>query len=283
MKKIIPVIIGPTASGKSSFALKIAQQTKGEIINADSLQVYKDLTVLSARPPLHEQQGINHHLYGYMDAYSTCSVADWLLQVKTVLKDIKNPIFVGGTGLYIKALTEGISPMPDIDEAIRKQVRELPIEDVQKLLIDCKAIDPQRQRRALEVQLSTGKPLSYFQQQPKTKIINKEFQIFFLNPPRDILYQRCNQRFLNMLDNGAIQEVIHLQKINASGGVKKAIGVLEISKWLTGEFSKEKMIETATKETRHYAKRQITWFKNQFSNAIVFKNDDETDILKRYF
>lgn len=283
MKKIIPVIVGPTASGKSAFAIEIAKKINAEIINADSLQVYSDLHILSARPTKAEQQNIPHHLYGYIDAYSTCSVASWLNDVKNKLETVENPLFVGGTGLYISALTQGISPMPAVDENIREDVRKMDIADVQKRLIDCKAIDPQRQRRALEIQLSTGKPLSFFQNQPKIKIIDKDFQIFFLNPPRDILYQRCNSRFIKMLDCGAINEVIRLNNIKATGGVLKAIGVSQIKKYLDNEITKEQMIDLATKETRHYAKRQITWFKNQFPKAITLTNETQLEILETYF
>ena len=283
MKKPIPVIAGPTASGKTNFSLQAANRLNAHIINADSLQVYKDILVLSARPSTEEQQGIPHHLYGYVDAYTTMSVATWLNDVSPLLKEIQTPLFVGGTGLYIKSLTEGISVIPEVDPVVRQQVREMPIEEVQSKVINCTAIDQQRLRRALEVQLSTGKPLSYFQEQPKVKITDKEFQIFFLNPDRETLYNRCNQRFIQMLETGAIDEVKHLNQINATGGVKKAIGVLQISKWLNNEISKDEMIENATKETRHYAKRQVTWFKNQFPNAVVFQPHETGEILDTYF
>lgn len=283
MKKPIPIIAGPTAGGKSAFALKVANRLNAQIINADSLQVYKDILILSARPTVEEQKGILHHLYGYIDAYTTMSVASWLTNVKECLDKIETPIFVGGTGLYIKALTEGISTIPEVDPFVRELVRQMPIEEVHAKVVDCTAIDPQRLRRALEVQLSTGKPLKYFQDQPKVKITDKEFQIFFLNPDRNDLYNRCNKRFINMLEIGAIEEVKHLNKINATGGVKKAIGVNQISKWLNNEISKEQMIEEATKETRHYAKRQVTWFKNQFPNAVSFKPSEISDILNIYF
>ena len=283
MKKPIPIIAGPTAGGKTKFSLQAANRLNAHIINADSLQVYKDILILSARPSIEEQQGIPHHLYGYIDAYTTINVASWLNDVSTLLETIQTPLFVGGTGLYIKSLTEGISVIPEVDPLIRQQVRDMPIEEVQSKVINCSAIDQQRLRRALEVQLSTGKPLSYFQEQPKTKITDKEFQIFFLNPDRETLYNRCNQRFIQMLEMGAIDEVKHLIKINATGGVKKAIGVSQISKWLNNEISKEEMIENATKETRHYAKRQVTWFKNQFPNAVVFQPHETGEILNTYF
>ncbi len=283
MQKTIPIIVGPTASGKSAFSLKLAQQINGEIINADSLQVYKDILILSARPSVQEQRGIPHHLYGYLDAYTTPSVASWLEDVKSTLQTIKTPLFVGGTGMYIKALTEGISPIPEVDENIRELVRQMPLEEVKSKVINCKAIDPQRLRRALEVQLTTGKPLQYFQELPKTKIIDKDFEIYFLNPDRAWLYERCDQRFIQMLQQGAIEEVKHLKKINATGGITKAIGIKQISQWLDGEISNEEMILKATQATRHYAKRQVTWFKNQFPKAISFKPNEIDEVLKTIF
>lgn len=283
MQKTIPIIVGPTASGKSSFALKLAKHIEGEIVNADALQVYQDLTILSARPTFDEQQGIPHHLYGYLDFNTTASVTSWLNDVKSIINSLKNPIFVGGTGMYIKTLVEGISPMPDIDPNIRELVRNMPIEEIKAKVIDCNAQDPQRLKRALEIQLTTGKSIKYFQEQPKIKIINENFKIFFLNPDRAWLYQRCNSRFIQMLQNGAIDEVKYLKSNNASGGVTKAIGYKQISDWIDNQITNKEMIIKATQETRHYAKRQITWFKNQFKNAITFTPENADNILKEYF
>lgn len=283
MQKTIPIIVGPTASGKSSFALKLAKHIEGEIVNADALQVYQDLTILSARPTFDEQQGIPHHLYGYLDFNTTASVTSWLNDVKSIINSLKNPIFVGGTGMYIKTLVEGISPMPDIDPNIRELVRNMPIEEIKERVIDCNAQDPQRLKRALEIQLTTGKSIKYFQEQPKIKIINENFKIFFLNPDRAWLYQRCNSRFIQMLQNGAIDEVKYLKSNNASGGVTKAIGYKQISDWIDNQITNKEMIIKATQETRHYAKRQITWFKNQFKNAITFTPENADNILKEYF
>ena len=283
MQKPIPIIVGPTASGKSAFSIQVAKRTNGEVINADSLQVYKDLKILSARPSLEEQEGIKHHLYGYMSAFETSSVMGWLKDVKDIINQVENPIFIGGTGLYVKALTEGISPMPDIPDEIRNLVRQMDIEEVKSKVKGCSAIDPQRLRRALEVELSTGKPFSYFQNLEKIKVIDKKFQIFFLNPPRNILYERCDKRFIQMLSQGAIEEVKYLQEIKATGGVTKAIGVKQISQWLNNEISNKEMIEEACKETRHYAKRQVTWFKNQFDNKITFTPEKTKEVLKTYF
>lgn len=274
MTQKIYVIAGPTAGGKSGLALQLAQEINGEIINADSLQVYQDLHILSARPDEAETRLVPHHLYGYLDCYSVCSVFEWLSQAKEACKNIQHPIFVGGTGMYIQALVDGISMMPTIDLDIRERVRQMPLEEVQKLVQDCKATDPQRLRRALEVQLSSGKTLAYFQAQPKIKVIDGDFKVFFLNPPRTTLYERCNQRFEQMIAKGAIDEVTQLQEKGATGGVLKAIGVSEISSFLKQEISLEQMIERSQLATRHYAKRQVTWFKHQLKSVVLLDKED---------
>ncbi len=279
MKRKMYVIAGPTASGKSDLAVLLAQHLRGEVINADSLQVYADLQVLSARPQERDMHGVPHHLYGFMDAYSSCSVNDWLLQVRQKTETIKMPVFVGGTGMYISALIEGISPIPDIDPQIRERVRQMDMAQVCSLVQECSATDPQRLKRALEVQLTTGKPISYFQNLPKVKQVDADFQVIFVNPPRDILYDRCNRRFDKMIELGAIDEVKELIAKNASGGVLKAIGVSEIKAYLAGEFSLDIMRNKAMQATRHYAKRQLTWFRNQLKNPIVLSQTDVSSLF----
>lgn len=274
MSNPIYVILGPTGSGKSALALSLAHSVSGEIINADALQVYADLEVLSARPCVTDMQDIKHYLYGYKDAYSSCSVADWLQDAKEVLNTVKTPVFVGGTGMYLSSLINGVSPIPDIDPLIREQVRQMDIQSVQSQVQDKRFSDPQRLRRALEVELSTGKTLSYFQSLEKIKITDRYFKIFFVNPPRDVLYDRCNKRFLKMIESGAIDEVKHLEQIHATGGVLKAIGVKEIKAYLQGEMSFDMMIEKASQATRNYAKRQVTWFKNQIKDAVCVTDSE---------
>ncbi len=276
--KKIRVIIGPTASGKSALAIKIAKEIDGSVINADAMQIYKDLTLISARPTSQEMQGIPHLLYGYADAYFQSSVQDWLSRVVPVLKETENPVLVGGTGLYISSLVNGINRIPDVDEDIRKQVRNMDIDDVRKQVIDCPAVDPQRLRRALEVQLTTGKPLSYFTKQPKEKLLDADFQIIFVNPPRSFLYERCAIRFHQMIEQGGIQEIEHLLTLKPTGGVLKAIGVPEIISYLQGDISKEEMCEQAILSTRHYAKRQITWFRHQIKSDMILESINDFNI-----
>ena len=271
MKKVI-VVCGPTASGKSGLALQIAQKEKGSVINADAMQIYQDLTIVSARPTKDEMQGITHLLYGYADAWTQGTVQDWLEKVVPVLNETENPVLVGGTGMYISSLVNGINEIPNADETVRQSVRNMDIKEVQSLVRDCPFSDPQRMRRALEIQLTTGKPLSYFQNQPKKKLIEADFKIIFLNPPRDILYQRCELRFYKMIEQGGIEEVKKLLSLNPTGGVLKAIGVPEIKAYLEGRLTKEEMLCQAILSTRHYAKRQITWFKHQIKSDIELVN-----------
>ncbi|MBQ9089719.1 MAG: tRNA (adenosine(37)-N6)-dimethylallyltransferase MiaA [Alphaproteobacteria bacterium] len=263
----IYIVVGPTASGKSALSLQMADTLNGTVVNADSMQIYQDLQILSARPTQADMAGIDHKLYGYVDAYTVNNVQDWVNQAVSVIQETKNPVLVGGTGMYIQALVHGLAVIPDVDLTVRQQVRNMPIEEVKSRVIDCQAVDSQRLRRALEVQLSTGKPLSYFQKQPPRKWIEADFHILFVNPVREVLYQRCNNRFVQMVQTGALDEVQHLLDIKATGGVTKAIGVPEITAYLQQQISYEEMIQKAQTATRHYAKRQITWFRHQLTGV----------------
>ena len=267
--------MGPTASGKSGLALRLAKKKNGTVINADSMQIYKDLSIILARPTQAEMEGIPHLLYGYADAWTQGTVQDWLSHVVPVLKETDNPILVGGTGLYFSSLINGINEIPEVDPVVRQTVRKMPIEEVKQKVKGCPFTDPQRLRRALEVQLSTGKPLSYFQSLPKKVIYHADFKTVFLTPPREQLYQNCELRFRQMIRQGGIQEVKELLKLKPTGGVLKAIGVPEIISYIQGDLSKEEMIERAILSTRHYAKRQITWFKHQIKADIIATTSKE--------
>lgn len=280
MKKII-VIAGATASGKSDLALKMARTLNGAVVNADSVQVYADLPLLTARPTNEDMQGTPHYLYGYLNCHQNSTVLNWLERAANALAHIQNPVVVGGTGMYIDALINGINEIPDVPPEIRERVRQMPLDDVKAHVADCTAVDPQRLRRALEVQWATGKPLAWFQRQPRKKYVQAEFVKIWLNPPRDVLYQRCNARFLKMLDHGAIDEVAALNEQNPGGGVKKAIGYAQITAFLNGEITREEMVGTSTQATRNYAKRQITWFKNQLNADLVLEsNTQEIDFMR---
>jgi len=282
-KQKIFVIGGPTASGKSSLAIELAQKIQGEIVNADAVQVYEDLRILSARPSEEDEKLVPHHLFGYIDAWTTPTIVDWLNSIKDVLPAIQNPIVVGGTGMYIDALIQGISPIPDVPVELRSLVREMPIEEVKRRVQRCPFSDPQRVRRALEVQLATGKPLSYFQKLKKKKFVDADFVEIHMLPDREQVYHSCKQRFEIMKQMGVIDEVKKVLVKNPTGGVLKAIGVREIGAYLAGALTEKQMTEEVVTATKQYAKRQMTWFRHHGNPKFVItdrKNVDFDEITK---
>ncbi|MGB7370636.1 tRNA (adenosine(37)-N6)-dimethylallyltransferase MiaA [Erythrobacter sp.] len=279
----LAVIAGPTASGKSALAVALAQalaedDTRAVVINADSAQVYADLAVLSARPVEDELGGIEHRLYGEWDAANPCSAAEWAARAKEEIADCHEqgavPILVGGTGLYLRVLLEGIAPIPEIELEIREVVRAMPteraytalqIEDPQRAAM-LEPGDSQRIARALEVKRSTGVTLGDWQL-AKTGGLAEEVTLhpLVLMPERTWLYKRCGERFAAMVENGAIAEVEALLERGLSPDlpVMRAIGVSEIAAFLRDETDRESMIAAGAQATRRYAKRQFTWLRNQ--------------------
>jgi len=260
------------------LALDIAKKQPSVIINADSAQVYRDLTILSARPTEEEMQGIEHQLFGYIDGMEACSAARWASDAKTAIaaahaRDIL-PILVGGTGLYVRILLDGIAPIPEIDPEIRQKIRKMETLEAYHALQDLdpvsserlNATDTTRIQRALEVIRSTGKPLDHWQKH-KVGGIGDQIRLhpLVMLPPRDWLYERCDRRLREMIERGARQEVEQLLARNLPPNlpVMRAIGVAEIAAWLAGDISEEIAIERAQAATRQYAKRQYTWFRNQ--------------------
>ena len=248
------------------------------IINADSMQVYRDIPVLAATPDADEQSQCPHQLYGAWDGSQACSAADWAARAKQEIAKAHSagalPVLVGGTGMYMKVLLEGIAPIPDIDPAIRAQVRAmdtadtyaaLQIEDAERAAI-LEPTDSQRIARALEVVRSTGQTLAHWQSRKEGGIQDEiDLHPVILLPDRDWLYERCDRRFVQMLENGAIEEV---QKLLARGldpdlPVMRAIGVPEIAALVKGELSRAEAITAGQQSTRNYAKRQYTWFRRQ--------------------
>jgi tRNA dimethylallyltransferase len=277
-KPPLVVIAGPTASGKSALALSLAQQNGGVIVNADSAQIYRDLRILSAAPTEEELRQAEHRLYGVQDGTLPCSAADWAALARVEIKDIhasgRTPILVGGTGLYLRTLLDGIAPVPAIDPDLRSRVREAPVEEnlakLRTLDPDAagriKPADTARINRALEVILSTGRTLAEWQQQREVGTADEvDLNPLILLPPRKWLYARCDERFAHMIDEGAVTEVEALlaRKLNPNLPVMRAIGVAELSAYLLGKISLDEAIAAGQQATRRYAKRQCTWFAHQ--------------------
>jgi len=282
------LITGPTASGKSALAVKLAKQHGGAVVNADSMQVYDTLRVLSARPSAEDMEGVPHHLYGHVPAGAAYSTGAWLRDVTALLPALQSrgqlPVFVGGTGLYFKALTGGLSDMPEIPGDIRARLRQRLIEEgPSRLHAELQERDPamaeslnpvdgQRIVRALEVIKATGRSIAAFQGQAGPVIVDpgKARKIVVL-PDRAVLHQRINGRFETMLEQGAEDEVRALLALDlpAEMPVMKAIGVSHIAAMLRGEMARDEVIEKGSAATRQYAKRQMTWFRNQMDESWV--------------
>jgi tRNA dimethylallyltransferase len=248
------------------------------IVNADSAQIYRDLRVLSAAPTDEDLRQAEHRLYGVRDGALPCSAADWATMAKAEIADIhsrgRTPIFVGGTGLYLRTLLDGIAPVPAIDPEVRERVRATTLEENRAKLASLdpgsvarlKAADTARINRALEVILSTGRTLAEWQKQRAGGIADEvELRPIILLPPRKWLYARCDERFAHMIDEGAVAEVELLlaRKLNPNLPVMRAIGVPELSAYLLGKTLLDEAVTAGQQATRRYAKRQYTWFAHQ--------------------
>ena len=272
------IIAGPTASGKSAAALALAERDGGVVINADASQVYRDLRLLSARPSETEEAHAPHRLFGYIDGVEACSAARWATDATAAIDaahvERRLPILVGGTGLYLRTLLDGIAPVPAIDPAVREQVRALPVADAHARLATedpgaaarLHPADTIRVARALEVALSTGRPLAHWQRERNGGIGDRiALDALVLLPPRADLHARCDARLATMFDEGAVEEVAALlaRDLPADAPVLRAIGVPEIAAHLRGETTRQEALDAARAATRRYAKRQYTWFRYQ--------------------
>jgi tRNA dimethylallyltransferase len=276
------LIAGPTASGKSALALELAQNTGGTVINTDSMQVYRDLRIITARPTSEEEARVPHRLYGQVDAAVNFSAGGWVSDAAAVLAEVRAqnrlPIFVGGSGLYFKALTRGLSAVPPIPSEIRESVRaRLERDGVEALHAELARRDPltaerlkprdrSRVARALEVVEATGRSLTDWHREGLPPLLPKgAFSALFLAPERDELYARIDARFEAMLKSGALDEVAALaaRKLDPLLPAMKAHGVPALIRHIRGEIPLDEAATIGRADTRHYAKRQFTWFRHQ--------------------
>ena len=296
--KII-LIYGPTASGKSKFALKLAQKIDGEIINADSMQVYKELKVLSARPRKEDINKIKHHLYGFQSVKKNFSTGDWLKLAQKKIFEVKKrgkiPILVGGTGLYFKALTEGLVNFPKIPIPFRKKIRALHKNlGAKKFFLRLVKEDPlvrnhliqsdtQRVIRAYEIKKFTNKSMYEWFKNTKSEFEKNDFFKIYIDFPRTDLLVRIKERAVDMLDNGAVSEVKKFMKLKVSkvNSANKAIGINEIKEFIKKKIKIEDVIDKISIKTRQYAKRQTTWARGNMSDWNKIKSSGLKVFLKK--
>lgn len=303
------VIAGPTASGKSAAAMAVAREFDGVVINADSMQIYDGMPLLTARPTAAEMCGIPHRLYGVLNVGEICSAARWremaIAEIETARRAGQLPILCGGSGLYIKALMEGLSPIPKIPDAIRASVRDgLEMLGVAAMYEDLSVRDPvmadrlmptdrQRISRAMEVLIATGKSLADWQAEPKSgSPPDVEFATICFLPSREDLYESCNARLLKMIELGAVAEVemafeLYSKRRQHQGGAEpplmKALGASHFHAYSAGELTLENAIEKAQQATRRYAKRQMTWLNYNFISQIIIKEKYSENLNSKFF
>jgi tRNA dimethylallyltransferase len=274
----VALIAGPTASGKSALALEMAETEGGTIVNADASQVYRDLHVLTARPSPEDEARMPHRLYGYRDGAEACSAADWAgdarAAIEAVLAEGRLPILVGGTGLYLRTLLDGIAPIPAVDPEIRDAVRAMDAAAAHAALSQedppaaarLNPADTTRSQRALEVIRSSGRSILAWRAAREGGIGDRvRAEVHIVDPPVELLYARCDARVAAMIADGAIAEVEALaaRGLDPDLPIMRAIGVRPILSLLAGEIDRAMAIETIRQQTRNYAKRQRTWFRNQ--------------------
>lgn len=281
-RKPVLVVTGPTASGKSALALDLAEALDGVVINADSMQVYRDLRIVTARPSEGDAARAPHRLYGFLDAAEVCSAVSWrslaLAEIDAAHAVGRLPILCGGTGLYLKALMEGFAPTPDVPPAVRESVRarmaghgapamhgELARRDPE-MASRLGPTDSQRIARALEVVEATGRSLADWQREPHPPPPARlGFHVVAMLPPRDLLYDAIDRRFRRMVESGALDEVAALldRGLSRTLPAMKALGVPELAAYLAGETDLDSAVDSAATKTRRYAKRQMTWLRRQ--------------------
>ena len=297
-KKVI-LLAGPTASGKSKLAIKLARYFTGEIINADSMQIYKEISILTSKPNSQDTKIIKHHLYGFNSVKKKFSTGLWLeMVIKKIEEQWENgrmPIVVGGTGLYFKALTDGLVKIPDIPNNMRTQIRKLHKKIGQKkFFIQLIKLDPlaksfvlpsdtQRSMRAYEVKKFTNKSLFEFTKKTKSNFNNNVFKKLFINIPRELLHKKIEKRVEKMFNEGAVDEVKKFckMKVNKELSSNKIIGIKEIKDYLRGKITLIKAKELIMQKTRQYAKRQFTWARGHMKSWETFYSPNINDLFKK--
>ncbi len=300
LKSKIILIYGPTASGKSQFAIKLAKKVDGEIINADSMQIYRELKILSARPYKKDYQSIKHHLYGFLSVKKNFSTGDWLKLINKKILELKKikkiPILVGGTGLYFKSLTDGLVIIPNIPNRFRKKIRSLHKKIGSKkffsklIKLDPRVIkkvnpaDTQRSIRAYEVKSYTKKSMYEWFENTKSNYENTDFYKIYVDFPRDKLIKKIDMRVREMIKKGAIQEVKKFLKLGVAKNKSayKAIGINEVKQYLDKKIRKDQVIEQISIKTRQYAKRQSTWGRGHMQDWIKMNPTSLNKFLKKF-
>ena len=298
-KSKIFLIYGPTASGKSVFAIKLAKKINGEIVNADSMQVYKELKILSARPFTKDFKKIKHHLYGFQSVKKKFSSGDWLKLVNQKIVDIKkrkkNPIIVGGTGLYFKLLTQGLVNIPNIPNKFREKIRTLHRSlGSKKFYLNLVKIDPlakyhinpsdtQRAIRAYEIKVFTKKSMYDWIKNTKSNYKQKDFYKIYIDFPRNELLEKINLRVREMIKKGAIQEVKKYIKLKVpkNKNANKAIGIREVKDFVNKKIQIDEVIDKISIKTRQYAKRQSTWGRGNMLDWNKIKPNDLNNFIKK--
>jgi len=299
LKSKIILIYGPTASGKSNFAIKLAKKINGEIVNADSMQVYKELKILSARPLQKNYKNIKHHLYGFQNVKKNFSTGDWLKLVNKKILDIKKrkktPILVGGTGLYFKAITEGLVDIPNIPIRFRSKIRLLHKKiGTKKFFLELIKLDPisknfvkpsdtQRVIRAYEVKSFTKRSIYDWFKSTRSDYENDDFFKIYIDFPRAELIKRIEDRTQDMIKNGAVSEVKKFIKLKVPKAktASKAIGIAEIREYLKKKIEISEVIQKISIKTRQYAKRQSTWGRGNMMDWNKIKSEDLNKFLKK--
>ena len=298
-KKQVILLAGPTASGKSKLALKLAQHLNGEIINADSMQIYKEFSVLSSRPSKSDIKKAKHHLYGIFSVKKYFSTGEWLVlakkKINQCIKKNKIPILVGGTGLYFNAITKGISKIPQIDSKLRNNIRNLhnkigqknfyekliSIDPISKKMIS--PTDTQRTLRAYEVKMFTNKSIYQWISNTKSDFLDFDIRKIFIDVPKNDLLRKIYLRTQSMFKRGCIEEVRNFLKlgIDKSLSANKIIGIREIEEYLDGSISMEEVIDIVNIRTRQYAKRQFTWARGHMKSWEMIYASNFEDLFRK--